>query len=71
MMFGGKDTGVEEDEADDQPEHPLGLANLQTSWVCLILKIRIQNQVQMRNLLQANINNLYMFFFNKTDNHYH
>ena len=33
MMFGGEDTGVEEDEADNQPEHPLGLANLNTRLV--------------------------------------
>ena len=28
MVLGGKDAGVEEDEDDDQPEHPLRLADL-------------------------------------------
>ena len=28
VVLGGKDAGVEEDEDDDQPEHPLRLADL-------------------------------------------
>ena len=27
-MFGGQNTGVEEHQGHDQPEHPLGLADL-------------------------------------------